>query len=473
MSPRNPWFILTAGSILVCGSLAGLVHGTKQDITAARAELAQKQQRVQSSRETVRETPELERELIALRELSSYVEEILPPSEDLKSLIEDLKDYLQEADVKVDSFGLRPDRPCALTQNTDIDRIGYTLTFDGGLFEFLRFLTRIESDQRFMSVRSFKLVSSTREEMEREGRALHHIQVDIETYTYRPEDAVTPVTIESYERKRDLLVGVIGTRAESLRPHTYHFSGGLGRRDPWVDLRVPALGEEGGPTVQEQVKRVESLIEQVEMASEQWAATESAAGSVDRMIKRGTLVQTLAILDEDLRRLSLGFEIRYVPARRRLELEVLEPRERLRKLLAEETLAGPTLVELNSLKESMLNHLAQAEFSLAIEAFASMKPNLGSLQEDPDRWSIVEELMRLDHQARAAFDFGQLELEFGGSVIIAGLDAAVIVIHEVDGLRQPRSYSVGDLIFPDLEVAAIRPGEVAFYFRGYELTRVY
>jgi hypothetical protein len=32
---------------------------------------------------------------------------------------------------------------------------------------------------------------------------------------------------------------------------------------------------------------------------------------------------------------------------------------------------------------------------------------------------------------------------------------------------------VGDFVLPGLEVAAVRPNEVVFYFKGYELTRVY
>ncbi len=473
MSHRNVWLTLVIGSIVVCGSLGGLVQVARQDIEAAQVDLQSLQDQVTVARGTTSQTPKLEREVIVLRELSSFVEETLPSTEDLTALIEDLKEYLQEADVEVESFGLRPNRPSALTQNTGIDRIGYTLTFEGGLFELMTFLSRIESDERFMAVRSFKLVSASREALEREGRALHHIQVDIETYTYRPEDTVAEASIDGYGRKRDLLVGDIGTRGKALRPSVYRFDGDLGRRDPWVDLRVPAQGEDGGPSVQEQVQFVESLIDFVERAHAEWVLVQASSNSIDRIVKRGRLSQTLAQLDEELRRLNAGFDIHYVPALRRFELEVLEPRDALRLAMEEDSQSGPSRDELLALEAAMLRHLERAEFGLAMDAYAALEASLSRVQSDPQRWEIAQRVSEYDRQARTAFEFSEFELQFGGSVIIEQGDPSVIVIQDVQGTREARSYSVGDFVLPGLEVAAVRPNEVVFYFKGYELTRVY
>ena len=473
MTSRNIWLSLVVGSILVCGSLGGLIHVAQQDIATARVGLQTLQDQINVARSTTSQTPNLEREVIVLRELSSFVEETLPSSKDLTALIEDLKDYLQEADVEVESFGLRPDRPSALTQNTGIGRVGYTLTFDGGLFELMRFLSRVESDERFMAVRSFKLVSASRAQLESEGRALHHIQVDIETYTYRPEDAVAEASIDGYERKRDLLVGDIATRGKALRPSVYRFDGDRGRRDPWVDLRVPAMGKDGGPTVQEQMQRVESLIDMMDVAQAEWDVAQDASNSIDRIVKRGRLGQTLARLDEELRRLGAGFEIHYVPAQRRLELEVLDPREVLRLAMEQDSHGGPSRDELLALEEAMLRHLERAEFSLAMDAFATLEPNLSHLQADPQRWEVAQRLREYDRQSRAAFEVSPLELPFGGSVIIHQGEPSVIVIQEVQGTPQVRSFSVGGFVLPGLGVAAVRPDKVVFYFQGYELTRVY
>ncbi len=473
MSSRNVWLTLVIGSIVICGSLGGLVHVARQDIELAQVDLHTLQDQVTVARSTTSQTPKLERDVIVLRELSSFVEETLPSTEDLTRLIEDLKEYLQEADVEVESFGLRPNRPSALTQNTGIDRIGYTLTFEGGLFELMTFLSRIESDERFMAVRSFKLVSTSREALERDGRALHHIQVDIETYTYRPEDTVAEASIDGYERKRGLLVGDIGTRGKALRPSVYRFEGDRGRRDPWVDLRVPALGEEGGPSVQEQVQFVESLIALVDEAHAEWELVQATSNTIDRIVKRGRLGQTLAQLDEELRRLNAGFDIHYVPALRRFELEVLEPRETLRLAMEEDSQSGPSRDELLALEEAMLRHLERAEFGLAMDAFAALEASLSRVQSDPRRWEVAQRLSEYNRQAQTALEFSELALQFGGSVIIDQGDPSVIVIQEVQGAREARSYSVGDFVLPGLEVAAVRPNEVVFYFKGYELTRVY
>ena len=471
MSSRNVWLTLVIGSIVICGSLGGLVHVARQDIELAQVDLHTLQDQVTVARSTTSQTPKLERDVIVLRELSSFVEETLPSTEDLTRLIEDLKEYLQEADVEVESFGLRPNRPSALTQNTGIDRIGYTLTFEGGLFELMTFLSRIESDERFMAVRSFKLVSTSREALERDGRALHHIQVDIETYTYRPEDTVAEASIDGYERKRGLLVGDIGTRGKALRPSVLLriFMQSLACKRA-LDAFV---GEEGGPSVQEQVKFVESLIALVDEAHAEWELVQATSNTIDRIVKRGRLGQTLAQLDEELRRLNAGFDIHYVPALRRFELEVLEPRETLRLAMEEDSQSGPSRDELLALEEAMLRHLERAEFGLAMDAFAALEASLSRVQSDPRRWEVAQRLSEYNRQAQTALEFSELALQFGGSVIIDQGDPSVIVIQEVQGAREARSYSVGDFVLPGLEVAAVRPNEVVFYFKGYELTRVY
>ena len=53
-----------------------------------------------------------------------------------------------------------------------------------------------------------------------------------------------------------------------------------------------------------------------------------------------------------------------------------------------------------------------------MDAFATLEPNLSHLQADPQRWEVAQRLREYDRQSRAAFEFSQLELQFGGSVII-------------------------------------------------------
>ena len=218
---------------------------------------------------------------------------------------------------------------------------------------------------------------------------------------------------------------------------------------------------------------MESLIELVDEAHAEWELVQATSNTIDRIVKRGRLGQTLAQLDEELRRLNAGFDIHYVPALRRFELEVLEPRETLRLAMEEDSQSGPSRDELLALEEAMLRHLERAEFGLAMDAFAALEASLSRVQSDPRRWEVAQRLSEYNRQAQTALEFSELALQFGGSVIIDQGDPSVIVIQEVQGAREARSYSVGDFVLPGLEVAAVRPNEVVFYFKGYELTRVY
>ena len=63
MSSRNVWLTLVIGSIVICGSLGGLVHVARQDIELAQVDLQTLRDQVTVARGTTSQTSKLEREV--------------------------------------------------------------------------------------------------------------------------------------------------------------------------------------------------------------------------------------------------------------------------------------------------------------------------------------------------------------------------------------------------------------------------
>ena len=465
MNERKKWMSIVGGALASMAALGYAVHTEQGQIDVSRAEIAQLKQDIQRSRETISKTAGVEREVIVLRELSEVIDEVLPATEELTNLINDFRDYAVAAGVEVNSFKHKPTRSAGQGPAAAFDRVSYTLSFNGGTFEFLDFLSRVESDDRFMSVPSFTLNSGTRKEMEENGQALHQAQVDVETYVFTPAEGVGEVRIDGYARKRDLLAGSINTRRRALRPARFEYRGDRGRRDPWIDPRVPDTSLDGGPSIQEQVEKVEQLILMMAEASSHWEALGSAVNTIDRMLKRGDLDVSLARLDEELRRVDSEGLVTYLPAAKSLELEVIDPRSELRRQLELDRLDGPSRQELEAIRDSMLRHAQGGEWSLAIDAYATVEGSLSEISSDPIRENLRDSLTALAEECAVARDFYSVDLDIGGAVILEGHPPKIIV--------NSRTHGIGDLVAPGLEIAAIRPEEVVFFFRGFELTRVY
>jgi Tfp pilus assembly protein PilO len=462
---KKAWIgVLSTTAILGIG-LVSLIYMKQGDISTARQGVVGLETRIGAARKTIEGTAGLEQEVIILREVSTVIEQILPGVEDLNGLNDDFHQYATDAQVRATAFKLKPDRNSgARGPKPDFEKVGYSLNLEGGIFQFLDFLNRIETHHSFLAIPSFKVSSSTRQEIDRHGEARHQIQVDVETYTYSSKGDLQPVHIEGYARKRDLLAAEVNHRRKALTVGRYDFRGGRGRRDPWIDPRVPEIGEDDGWPVPDQLAKVDDLAAMAADAMQQWLAVESAQNVLDRMVKKDELQAMLGELDEELRRVEAEGAITYVPAQKRLESDVYGPRAILGEELESGTGTGPTLAELKAIQAQMAGHIEHGEYDLALQVYGPMRAELEFVANDPVRNEVAVVIHDLAVEAETLRDFNAIELLFTGSFFIG--DRAAIVIN-----GRPRT--VGDTLSEGLEVADIRENEIDFYFRGFVLTRVY
>lgn len=465
MNTEKKWWIgIIGGGVAFAASIGGLLYMQQEEIDQLNIEVAGLDTQILGARTLLEGSPTLEREVIALRELSEVIKGILPDEKDVNNLVRRLQAFSESSEVRI--RGLKKKSAASSSgQQTAFDRVAYTLTLEGDAFELLDFLDLIETNPRFMRVPSLRLSSASRTQVEEEGFAAHQIQLDIETFVYDPKNDSKPVRIDGYERKRDLLMGEINRRKQALTVASYTYRGDRGRRDPWLDPRSPMTADgESALTVQEQMEQVQQFVERTQLVFADWETTKTADNVIEEMMARAALEESLASLEADVRRVESEGAIQYIPASRRLQIEVIELLSTLRAALqSSEGGLGPTVEMLREVLDTMIGNLERDEYVLMLETFGTVEDRLEWAEADVVRKPIVDALREFARQARTVLEFEQVDINIQGVAIMEGSPSAVLI--------NGQSMAEGDLFNGEILIRAINSEEVEFVFRGVILAR--
>ena len=467
MNEKKAFLSILLGGILLAGGAGFAIYMKFGEIEELESEIATLHTNIDEARKTIEGTPALEQEVIVLRELSAVIAEILPDDEDVNNLIRTFAEYAGLSGVSTTSYKPKPNIARGRGRSA-FDRVAYTLTLEGDVFQFLDLLHRTETHSRFIAVPEFKLSAASRNQIEEDGAARHKITLDVETYKYeRGASALQEVEIEGYERKRDILEGEITRRRKALTLASYNYRGPRGRRDPWIDPRVSAtdLVGENALTVQEQQDLVNRFVAELDQIRELWSKVQSAGNVLEALVARKDLDKAVANLQGELRRTEDEGAISYVPLKKQLMINVYGPLDSLLVAFEEQT-QGPTREELTQLAEGMRRHIDSGEYSMALDAYGTLKPKLDLVEGDPVRMKLAADLDAIAWEARTLLDFEGIELDIRGLAIIEGRPPAIIINGRALGPGEPVSEDIDEF-----EVLDIRPDEIDFYFRGVVLTR--
>ncbi len=456
-------WLLGAGGLAVIG-LGAIVYYEYGAIDESRASVAGLKVSIDAARKILTGTGALEREVIVLRETDEVIKEILPDEQDVNNLVRDLSHFKDEAVVQITGLKKKA-AESARKEKTDFDKVGYQLNLEADAFQLLSFLDKIESHSRFMRVPEFKLSGAPRRQVQDTGVPRHKISLDVETYVYRPQSGPTPVKIDGYTRKRELLLGEINRRRQALQVASYIYRGQRGRRDPWVDPRVSAHSEvESMLSVDEQIRIVDDLVNRTQIVLGMWDSVQHAESLIAKMQFQAQLDETLAKLDSDVRVTLSEGNIRYVPSDRRLHNEVVLPLNALHEAMTtDEPNTGPSREVLKQLVETMRKNISDEEYEEAAINFDTVESRLAQPEADPLRQPLVVELRRLDGLAKDLADFGRIPMDIQG-VVIGDDTPPVALINDT-------TLGVGDLLGKELIIKSITSGAIEFVFRGMVLER--
>ena len=469
MSEKRTWLIVGGVSSLVALGFGWLIYSEYQSIAESRQTVASIRTSIDASRKLLESTPQMEKDVIVLRETEARIQEILPDERDVNNFVRDLRSFEEDSGVRITSLKKKdPTGGGAAAKKAaseTFDKVAYELTFEADAFQLLSFLDHIESHSRFMRVPSFSLTAAPRKQVEDKGMPSHKVRMEVETFVYKPQGGPKPVAIGGYAHKRELLLGEISRRRQAMAVDSYSYHGAHGRRDPWVDPRIPVAGQDPSALpVQEQAAIVEALVQRLTDVTNTWTQLQAAPNVVVEMPMRAELEQKLAALEDDSRRTVSEGSVTFVPSERRLQLEVIEPLGKLRTEINEVINGnGPTEATLREMLTTVRGYIASSEPELALAAFQSIEPSLDFAADDPLRKGLVEALKRASNEARILADFKKLDIKVTGVAIADGVPPVAII--------NGKALSEGDLVNDELVVRGIRPGEIEFIFRGVVLVR--
>lgn len=462
---QKTWMAVLGGGGLMAAGLAWLIYSQLDGIAQGRAEVERLRTEVSSSRKLIEGTGALEREVIVQREMSTVIRNILPDNEDMNNWVRIIQNFSDESGVRIrglkkqsGAVGRGKDK-----DQTAFDEVTYAFTIDSDAFELLDFLNLVETHKRFMAVPKFKIAAAKRQAVEDTGLAAHKVNLDIQTFVYEPQSEGELVTIEGYERKRDLMVGEINRRRQDLALAEFSYRGARGRRDPFVDPRVPV---EGGSalSVPEQMEIVQGLVDQMRGVRDIWQVVQDSQNVIEEMMARRDLEEAFALLDESVRRVESEGSISYLPSQRRLQIEVVDALVELRTSMGDTTGSlGPPVEKLREVLEAMNRHFARQEYDLALDAFRVVENELDYVEADPLRKPFVERLRKKALVARIVREFEEIEIEVGAVAITEGGPSVALINGE--------SVAVGDMLGGSLFVSGIRSDEIEFIYRGVVLAR--
>jgi hypothetical protein len=461
VNERQAWLtILIGGSTLAVG-LGALIYLQTGKIGEAETEVETLRTKVVSSRKLIEGTSTLEREVIVQREMSEVIRDVLPDEEDMNNWVRTIQGFSEESGVRIRALKKKPDDPRA--KKGAFDDVMYTFTLESDAFELLDFVNLVETHERLMRVPRLKITAAKRQKVEESGAAAHKAQLDIETFVYEPKNEAPPVKIEGYERKRDLMVGEINRRRLDLAFTSFTYRGARGRRDPWVDPRVPVDGG-SSLSVPEQMDIVQGLYLQMQDVLTQWGVVKGTKNVVEEMMANHDLEEMLVHLEEEVRRVEVEGAITYLPSQRRFQLEVVDSLVALRQALsAIDGSRGPSVERLREVLDSMDRYLVQEEYEHVLDTFRIIANQLDFIEDDPLRKPFVEKLRRKALIARIVREFEEIEIDVGGVAIIDGRPAVAHINGE--------PLSAGDMIGNNLLIKEIRSNEIEFIYRGVVLAR--
>lgn len=462
---QKRWWIGIIGGGLVCALGFGfLIWHQRQTIEETKAEVATLHGNIDSSRKLIEGTSGLEREVIVLRELTQVMKGILPDNNDVNNLVRTLQTFCDESGMRTTNLKKKSENS---REKSEFERVAYTMQLEGDTFQFLKFLDRIESHTRFIRVPNFHISTQQRGGGgDKSGVPSHKVQIDVETFVYDPKKDEKQSKIDGYDRKRDLLLGEINRRKQGLSVASYTYRGPRGRRDPFIDPRVPIQGNgESALSVQEQMDLVQGLQERTQAVLAKWESVKTAENVIVEMMTRAELDEQLAKLEEDVRRIEAEKSVKYVPSDRRLHSEVIDVIAALRAELSTASVErGPSESQLKQIEETMLSHQDHAEYKLMLDAYAIVEKELVIAKADPLRKPLVERLEELSREAHTVLDFQKIDMKING-VLIQGAQACALI--------NGKTLFVGDMLDDEILIRAIRPDEIEFIFRGVIFARQY
>lgn len=457
-------------TVALCGVAGGGVYWAKSEAEAVRQRIDTTQQQITAAEVKIRKIPDLEKQVIIMREnLKEYVK-ILPERQELTNFVRMVNQFIGQSGVEM--LRWNPGRSGA-RKGADFEEWTYTFEFNASLWQFLKFVNFFENYERFVKVKSFQLTANAVEARDGvdvpDGDVQHKVSMMVETYVYTGGAKGSEVVIPNYQSKQQALTEEILRSQTGIRIDRYDFRDARGRRDIFVDPREFNYGnrEGAGMPLQQQKKMLDDFTEEVtrlQTLQRRWredGLTIFERYNLERELKAG-----LAEVNKKVAELDQQKVISYQPFKYQWIKKVAQPLELLARELSPEGRPQDDRFlprkEIEGLLASMKTDLETGEMQAARDRFDAVQDRLRVPPED-DRAAMVDRLRDLYVRAGIAIEFSSQRLDISGVVVNEQGRSGLILNGSV--------YQEGDYISDDLLVKDVGSEQIEFVYKGFTLVK--
>lgn len=468
---ENQRLLLIAGiTVLLCGAAGGGVYWVKSEAEAVREQIAHTDQEIAVAEAKIKRIPDLEKQVIILREnLKEYIK-ILPEKQELGPFLRAVNQFSGQSGIDMERF--TPGR-VAGRKDAEFEEWTYTFEFKATLWQFLKFANFFENYERFVKVKSFQLTSGGGEQRGEgdfdEAEVQHKISMMVETYVYTGNAKGTDVIIPNYVAKQQALAEEILRNLTTIRIDRYEFRDSRGRRDIFVDPREFSYGarDGGGVPLQQQKKILDDFAEEIaRLETLQKRTREDGITIFERYNLERELKAGLDSMKEKIEKIDAQHSISYQPFKYQWVKRVGQPLEQLeRNLVADGRPQDDRFLprkEVEGLVAAMTTDLETGELQSARDRFDAVQDRLRVPPED-DRAPLVEKLRDLYLRAGIALEFSGQRLDISGVVVNDEGRSGLILNGTV--------FQEGDYVNDDLLVKAVGREHVEFVYKGFTLMK--
>ena len=465
--------LIGATTVVLCGAAGGGIYWASGEVEVARGLIEETRQKIAAADAKIRMVPELERQVITLRETVKEYVKILPERQDLTTFVRAVHTFSSQAGVRVDRIAPAPGGRSA-ARTGDFEDWTYSFDFSASVWQFLKFTNFLENYDRFVKIKSFSLTAGSNDsaqpgEVPVGDDVQHKVSMVVETYVYTGAASGSPVTIPNYDSKRQALAEDIARNVQAIRLHRYDFRDSRGRRDIFVDPREFNYGDrEGGGLPHQQQKKILdefvgelTRIQAIYDKSREEGITIFERYGLERDLKLGLTEVTKKISDIEQQKV-----ISYQPLKYQWVKNVVQVAEQIQRNMSSvgEAVEDRFLAshDIEALLAAMEKDMASGDLQLAKERFEAVKDRL-AVPETDERYPVVLKVQDRYLRTTVAVEFSAQRLDISG-VLVNDQGRSGVVLNGV-------VYQEGDQINEDLLVKAVGREQIEFVYRGFTLIK--
>lgn len=464
LSERQRLVLTILASVLLSGGLLAVVYSDRTEIEQIEGEIEELDTRIHAAAVEAAKIPEREDKVLVFRAVEDRELAILPTEQRIADFQRGLSANLAAAGLRFTELPESSPEDSELARGIRSTRM--KLKGGGDAASILKFMNMIENDPRLVAVKGFRITAGDRSRQAPGEPVQHDLELDLETYFYRPDRAKDDLHIPGAERRlQEPRVQEAIQAFQPERPETYVLRPAASRRDPLVDPRK-AKAKDTGPD-EEQWAREEAIVAELEARHRDIAEKvemEKAYERVGDLFRFDRMRREVDDLSNDLKaRLEQVRELKSV-----LLPELTQRLERIGASLEELRGTRPSreLVVTRTVAEEFRRELEQ---DLARGAFGEMTSKgsawvnfLRGKRIDPDARPLMEVIEGLMQKGRIHGEFQALALKVTGT-IVHGEDPSrsLVVVNN-------RNVRVGDVLDEagELVLESISAADVVFRFQG-------